>query len=174
MGRADLVPKITEEAVRVREDMGWPIVVTPFAQYIVAQASMNLLTGERYARLSDEVIDLLLGEFGSMPGAANQELLDRAAQSPRARQRRGAAREEPTLDELRARFGGGQSDEDLLLRATMPAEQVDQMAARRERARDGGLTDLLEALSAQDKPWSISLRARGGAFSASGAKGAGA
>jgi oxaloacetate decarboxylase alpha subunit len=170
MGRPELAPRITDEAVRVREDLGWPIVVTPFAQYIVAQATMNLVTGERYARLSDEVVDLLLGEFGPMPGAVNPELLDRALNSPRARQRQGAVREEPTLEEVRARFSASLSDEDLLLRAVMPAEQMDAMAARRGRA-DGGLSALLDELSAQDRPWSVSMRAGNGALSLTGAKG---
>jgi len=168
MGRPDLAPRITEEAVRVREDLGWPIVVTPFAQYIVAQTTLNLVTGERYARLSDEVVDLLMGEFGPMPGPVNPDLLDRAMSTPRARQRK--PREEPTLAEVRARFGARLSDEDLLLRAVMPAEQVDAMAARRGRA-DQGLTALMEQLADQDRPWSISLKGGNGALAFSGAKG---
>ncbi|WP_234186730.1 hypothetical protein [Shinella sp. NM-101] len=170
MGRPELAARITEEAVRVREDLGWPIVVTPFAQYIVAQAAMNLVTSERYSRLSDEVIDLLLGEFGPMPGVVNQDILDRAMESPRARQRQGVVREEPTLEEIRARFGVGLSDEDLLLRAVMPAEQVDTMVARRGRA-DGGLSALLDELSGQDKSWSVSLRTGNGALSLAGTTG---
>ncbi|MCW5721085.1 MAG: hypothetical protein KIS86_08080 [Devosia sp.] len=170
MGRPDLAPQITEEAVRVREDLGWPIVVTPFAQYIVAQATLNLVTGERYARLSDEVIDLLLGEFGPMPGPVNQELLDRAMNSPRARQRQAEIREEPTLAQVRARFGDGLSDEELLLRAVMPAEQVEAMIRQRSRA-DAGLGALLDELSDQTSPWSVSLKAGTGALSLTGAKG---
>jgi len=171
MGRADLAPRITEEAVRVREDLGWPIVVTPFAQYIVAQATLNLISGERYARISDEVVDLILGEFGPMPGAVDANLRDRALQTPRSRQREATPREEPTLDQIRARFGAGVSDEDLLLRAVMPAEQVDRMCARRARAGDGGLAELLETLSAQDRPWSVSLRSAAGSLDVSGARG---
>jgi len=168
MGRPDLVPRITDEAVRVREDLGWPIVVTPFAQYIVAQATLNLVTGERYSRLSDEVVDLLLGEFGPMPGPVNQNLLDRALASPRAKQR--APSEEPNLDDIRARFGRSLSDEDLLLRAVMPAEQVDAMVARRGRP-DEGMSALLSALADQTRPWSVSLKAGNGSFAVTGAKG---
>ena len=171
MGRPDLAFRITDEAVRVREDLGWPIVVTPFAQYIVAQATLNLVTGERYSRLSDEVVDLLLGEFGPMPGPVDANLLDRAKATARARQRAVAAREEPTLSEVRARFDPHLSDEELLLRAVMPAEQVDAMVARRARAADGGLADLMDSLSAQDRPWSVSFRAGSGHLALTGAKG---
>lgn len=161
MGRPDLVPRITDEAVQVREDLGWPIVVTPFAQYIVAQATLNLVTGERYGRLSDEIVDLLLGEFGPMPGPVNQDLQDRAMASPRAKQRK--PREEPTLAEVRARFDAGLSDEDLLLCAVMPAEQVDAMVVRRGRA-DGGMAALLAQLSDQDRPWTSCSTTRASAI----------
>lgn len=170
MGRPDLAPRITDEAVRVREDLGWPIVVTPFAQYIVAQATLNLVTGERYSRLSDEVVDLLLGEFGPMPGPVNQNLLDRAMQTPRAQQRK-ETHEEPTLDQVRARFDSGLSDEDLLLRAVMPAEQVNAMLAARAGPHDGGLAELLGTLAAQDRPWTVNLRSASGTLAMTGAKG---
>ncbi len=173
MGRADLVPLVTEEAVRVREDLGWPIVVTPFAQYIVTQATLNLITGERYARISDEVVDLLMGEFGEMPGKVNQELLDRALQSPRARKRVDEVREEPTLDQIRSRIGPDLSDEELLLRAVMPREQVDTMVARRDRPENGALGELLEVLSSGDHPYSITLRSAGSAVSLAGARNGG-
>ena len=140
--------------------LGWPIVVTPFAQYIVAQATLNLITGERYSRLSDEVIDLLMGDFGPMPGIVNQDLIDRALQTPRARSR-GAPVEEPTLAELRQRFGQALSDEDLLLRAVMPADQVDAMIARRDRGESGGLAELMETLASGGQPYSLSISGTG-------------
>ena len=166
MGRAELLPKVVEEAVQVRADLGWPIVVTPFAQYIVTQASINLITGERYSRITDEVVDLLLGEFGPMPGKVDQNLLDRALQTPRAKQGRNG-RDEPSLDEVRAKLGATLSDEDLLLRAVMPAEQVDAMAKRRQSS-SGALTALLESLGGGRAPYSVSIRAPGGAVSVAG------
>ena len=166
MGRADLLPRVVEEAVRVRADLGWPIVVTPFAQYIVTQASINLITGDRYSRITDEVVDLLLGEFGPMPGMVDQNLLDRALQTPRAKQVR-TGRDELTLDDLRAKIGVTLSDEDLLLRAVMPAEQVDAMVKRRQ-ASGGALSALLESLGDAKAPYSVSIRAAGGAVSVAG------
>jgi len=168
MGRPDLLPKVVEEAVRVRADLGWPIVVTPFAQYIVTQASINLITGERYSRITDEVVDLLLGEFGPMPGAVDHGLLDRALQTPRAKQARNG-RDEPTLGAVRAKIGAALSDEDLLLRAVMPAEQVDAMVKRRE-AKGGALSDLLDCLGDSKAPYSVSLRAGSGSISLEGTR----
>lgn len=133
MGKPELLPAVKEEAVRVREDLGWPIVVTPFAQYIVTQATLNIVAGERYQQVADEIIGLLLGDFGPMPGPVSEELRDRALNSTRARERRERKREEPTLAELRAKFGARISDEELLLRALMPAGQVDAMVSERDR-----------------------------------------
>jgi oxaloacetate decarboxylase (Na+ extruding) subunit alpha len=169
MGRPDLLPAVIEETVQVRRDLGWPIVVTPFAQYIVAQAAINVISGERYKQLTDEVTDLLLGEFGAMPGPVDADLLDRATTSARARNRT-ADVEAPSLDELRSRFGGGISDEDLLLRAVMPAEQVDGMAAARERVRTPSLRELARLLQSENRPLSVSVSQGDAVLSLTGRK----
>ncbi|CAI09405.1 Carboxylase subunit of unknown acetyl-CoA carboxylase-like enzyme [Aromatoleum aromaticum EbN1] len=160
MGRADLMPAVIEETVQVRSDLGWPIVMTPFAQYIVTQAALNVMAGERYKQVSDEVVDMLMGDWGPMPGPVSSALLERAHDSPRARNRHQEAGA-PSLDELRSRFGRGISDEDLLLRALMPAEQVGAMVDERERAgmgtRDRSLKALAQALGDRKRPLSVSV-----------------
>lgn len=168
LGRPELMDKLTDEAVRVREDLGWPIVVTPFAQYIVTQATINLLTGERYSRLSNEIVDLLIGEFGALPGTVNQELLDRAMNTQHARSRLKHRGEEPSLKELRKQFDSSLSDEDFLLRALMPAEQVEKMVAARNRQGDKSLNALMDLLADEHAPYSVTLRDRRGSISFSG------
>jgi oxaloacetate decarboxylase alpha subunit len=156
IGRADTMPAVIEEAVRVRADLGWPIVVTPFAQYIVAQATLNVIAGERYKQISDEVVDMLLGDWGPMPGRVDGALLDRVHQLPRARNRP-PPQDPPSLDALRGRFGGSLCDEDLLLRALMPAEQVDALVAARQRPWRTPLEQLVAALSDRQRPLSVHL-----------------
>jgi oxaloacetate decarboxylase alpha subunit len=160
MGRPDLLPAVLEESVHVRRDLGWPIVVTPFAQYIVTQAAINVIAGERYKRITNEVVDLLLGEFGPTPGPVNSDLLDRATSSARARYR-GTLAEAPSIADLRVRFGTSISDEDLLLRAVMPAEQVDAMAEARSRGRSGSLRELTRLLESTGKPSTVSVSKNG-------------
>lgn len=157
MGRGDLMSAVIEESMRVRADLGWPIVMTPFAQYIVTQAALNVIAGERYRQLSDEIVDMLMGDWGAMPGPVDGNLLDRAYDTPRARNRHQDP-PAPSLDELRSRFGRGISDEDLLLRALMPAEQVGAMVEQRQRkgGRGSGLKALAEALSDPQRPLSVS------------------
>lgn len=140
MGREDLYDQVIEESVAVREDLGWPIVMTPFAQYIVTQATLNIVAGGRYEVLADEIVDLLRGDFGALPGRVDQDLYDRAMDTQRAKTRP-SYQEEVTVADLRARFGRDLSDEELLLRAVMPAEQVDRMTAA--RAGGGGIESVL-------------------------------
>jgi len=119
---------VTEELDRVRQELGWPIVMTPFSQMLLTQAVMNVTGKERYAVVPDEVIRYALGRFGRPNVPIAPEVLDRIDSLPRTRELR---REPgmPPLAELRKRIGLELSDEEFLLRATMPAEQVDAMQA---------------------------------------------
>jgi oxaloacetate decarboxylase alpha subunit len=154
--RADLFDQVIEESVQVREDLGWPIVMTPFAQYIVTQATLNVITGERYKQLSDEVIDLLRGDFGPLPGAVNPELMDRAMATKRGQQPVNDGGD-VTIADLRRRFGATVSDEELLLRAVMPAEQVDTMYAAKKDSATSTLRRLLAAVNDRPSTYSVSV-----------------
>jgi oxaloacetate decarboxylase (Na+ extruding) subunit alpha len=118
---------VLEELDRVRQELGWPIVMTPFAQMVITQAVMNV-TGGRYHTVPDEVIRYALGRFGkpNVPIAAS--VMERIESLPRTRELRAEA-PMPDLAELRRRLGGKLSDEDFLLRATMPGGLVDAMRA---------------------------------------------
>ncbi|MGA9885611.1 MAG: hypothetical protein WBQ34_17980 [Candidatus Acidiferrales bacterium] len=117
---------VVEELGRVREELGWPIVMTPFAQMLITQAVLNVTSKERYSVIPDEIIRYALGKFGRPNVPIAPEVMDRIESSPRARE----LRQEPgmpPLPELRQRIGPELSDEEFLLRATMPAGQVDAM-----------------------------------------------
>jgi oxaloacetate decarboxylase alpha subunit len=89
---------------------------------------MNVLSGERYANVPDEVMRYLLGRFGSPPGAVDEQVLDKVLSRPRAKELAAEA-PMPELAELRRRFGSSVSDEEFVLRAVMPPSQVDAMLA---------------------------------------------
>lgn len=128
---------VIEELGRVRQELGWPIVMTPFAQMLITQAVLNVTSNERYSVIPDEIVRYALGRFGrpNIPIAA--EVMDRIESSPRAKELR-AEPGMPPLPELRQRIGPELSDEEFLLRATMPAGQVDAMkqAGPAERTYD--------------------------------------
>ncbi len=65
---------VMEEVPRVREDLGFPPLVTPTSQVVGTQAVLNVLSGERYKRVTKEVKDYFLGYYGRAPGKINQEL----------------------------------------------------------------------------------------------------
>lgn len=119
---------VIEEIGRVREELGWPIVMTPFAQIVMMQAVMNVTTQERYKVIPDEAIRYAIGRFGrpNVPIAGN--VMDRIEALPRTRELRAEAGM-ASIAELRRRLGANLSDEEFLLRATMPAGQVDAMLA---------------------------------------------
>ncbi|HEX2074830.1 MAG TPA: biotin carboxyl carrier protein [Geodermatophilus sp.] len=118
---------LVEEVGRVRAELGYPIMVTPFPQMVVSQALFNVI-GERYVNVPDQVIRYVLGSFGRPTAPIEPDVRDRILDRPRAREL-AAEPPPPTPAELRRRFPRGISDEELLLRAHMPAEQVDAMVA---------------------------------------------
>jgi oxaloacetate decarboxylase (Na+ extruding) subunit alpha len=138
---------VIEELGRVREELGWPIVMTPFAQMILTLAVMNVTGKERYGVIPDEVIRYALGRFGrpNIPIAPN--VLDRIMSLPRTREILAEPGMLP-LPELRRRIGASLSDEEFLLRATMPVNLVDamQQAGPAPRSYDPALRPVLELI----------------------------
>jgi oxaloacetate decarboxylase alpha subunit len=102
--------------------------MTPFAQMLITQAVLNVTGKKRYATIPDEIIRYALGKFGRPNTPIAPEVMDRIESLARTRE----LREQPgmpPLRELRERIGPELSDEEFLLRATMPAGQVDAMKA---------------------------------------------
>lgn len=122
------IAEVYEEIVRVRGELGYPIMVTPFSQVVATMAVMNVLAPERYANVPDEVIRYVIGRFGTPLAPMDDNVRDRILALPRARELAAQA-PMPGLDELRRRFPSHLSDEEFLLRAVMPSEQVDAMVA---------------------------------------------
>ncbi|MGH3192213.1 MAG: hypothetical protein ACRDOL_34195 [Streptosporangiaceae bacterium] len=127
---------VMEEVERVRAELGYPIMVTPFPQMVMGQALANVLGAgsSRYEVVPDQVIRYVLGSFGKPTAPVEPWVLDRILDRPRARE---LADEPPPLSvaELRQRLPRGISDEELLLRFGMPAEEVDAMIAARPAPR---------------------------------------
>jgi oxaloacetate decarboxylase alpha subunit len=157
LGLEDRFEAVIEEVSRVRAELGYPIMVTPFPQMVMGQALANILggsgppgsgvspggavsprasgaSGSRYSVVPDQVIRYVLGSFGKPTAPVEPSVLDKILDRPRARE---LAAEPPPLSvtELRQRLPRGISDEELLLRFGMPAEEVDAMLAAAPAAR---------------------------------------
>jgi len=129
VGMEDRWDEVLDELPRVREELGWPIMVTPLSQFVGVQAFLNVTTGARYSQIPDEIVKYVLGQYGPPPGEVAQDVAATVLASPKAEQFR---REEHRLDlaEARARYGDAIDDELLLLRMMLPPDQVDAMLAR--------------------------------------------
>jgi len=121
MGLEGRLEEILEEAGHVRADLGYPIVVSPFAQYIVTQAMLNVLGKdqgrERYDSVPDEVRLYVRGGYGEIPGEIDPNLYDKITGGAEPITERPGALMEPGLKRLRESRGPFESDDDLLLAA---------------------------------------------------------
>jgi oxaloacetate decarboxylase alpha subunit len=144
--------------------MGYPIIVTPVSQLVATQAVRNVIDAERWSNVSDETIRYFLGHYGEPAAPVAPEVSDRVLSLPRVDQLRHL--EPLQLEGARARFGRDNSDEELLLRLTMPAEQVDAMlassAAPAHRARTARHPVVTLLREVEKRPSVTQLRVRKG------------
>lgn len=119
-GLADRIDSVLDETARVREEFGYPIMITPLAQFVATQAALNVIGGERYKVVSDDVIKYALGGWGREAiEFMDRDVRDMILAQPRAKSVQAAmqqAKEEPSLREIRQRFGKGITDEEIIVR----------------------------------------------------------
>jgi oxaloacetate decarboxylase alpha subunit len=128
VGKEDRLPQTLEEAARVRADFGYPIMVTPLSQFVVSQAAINVIVGERYKEVTDQVIQYALGLWGKdAPRLMDAAVKDKILSRGRAKDWQNWEPPEPSLAEVRQKFGGSISDEELLLRVYAGEDAVKAM-----------------------------------------------
>ena len=81
--------EVLAEIPRVREELGWPIMVTPLSQFVGVQAFLNVTTGARYSQIPDEVVKYVLGQYGPPPGELDPAVTSAVLASPKAGQFQG-------------------------------------------------------------------------------------
>lgn len=123
--------EVLEETVRVREDLGYPVMITPYSQFVVSQAAINVATGERYKVVIDEIIQFAQGIFSEDSGYTwmDQNLRDKILSLPRAKQLSKPSDRDVPLHKIREQFGGPDlSDEEFLLRYIMKGtKEIEEM-----------------------------------------------
>lgn len=129
-GMADRIDDVLAETGRVREELGWPVMATPLSQLVGTQAVLNVVTGERYGLVPDQVVAYGAGHYGEPPAPIDPEVLDRIMHSAQAARVVANPPEQPTLEELRERHGTGPDEDDLLiLKALIPEPDIEAMLA---------------------------------------------
>jgi len=120
-GALERFVEVLEEIPRVREDLGYPPLVTPTSQIVGTQATLNVLTGERYKTITNEVKHYLQGRYGRPPGEVNPVVRQKAIGSADVIQVRPADLLDDEMDNLREQVGTlAQSEEDVLTYAMFP------------------------------------------------------
>ena len=156
-----------EEAGRVRADFGYPIMVTPLSQFVVSQAVINVIVGERYKEVTDQVIQYALGLWGAeAPSLMAVDVKDKILSRQRAKEWQGWQPPDLSLRELRNKFGGAAlSDEELLLRIYAGEDAVKALTAadspRPYLNAKQPLVRLIEELSRKNDCRQISIRRPG-------------
>ena len=74
----DRMKEVLDEVPRVRKEMGYPPLVTPTSQIVGTQATLNVLTGERYKVITTETKNYFLGLYGRAPGPLDHDVMARA------------------------------------------------------------------------------------------------
>ena len=120
-GALNRMDEVLAEIPRVREDLGYPPLVTPTSQIVGTQAVLNVLTGGRYKSVTNEVKSYLLGRYGAAPGEVNEEVRKLAVGNQEVITCRPADLIGEELDKLRNEAENlAKSDEDVLTYAMFP------------------------------------------------------
>ncbi len=120
-GALGRINEVFEEIPRVREDLGFPPLVTPTSQIVGTQAVFNVLAGERYKTITNEVKLYLQGRYGKAPGKVNEALRKQAIGSEDVIDVRPADLLKPEMAKLREEVGSlAKSEEDVLTFAMFP------------------------------------------------------
>ncbi len=123
-GIEHLLEEILHETAEVRKDLGYAPVVSPTAQIMVTQATLNVVQGERYKTIPDELRKYVMGYYGRPAAPFNQNLVDKVhALGGKPVKGRAGDLVPPALERLRKTRGPFKSDDDLLL-AAMYSETI--------------------------------------------------
>lgn len=127
----DKMDEVLDEIPRVRKDMGYPPLVTPTSQVVGTQATLNILTGERYKVITNETRNYFKGLYGSPPGRINASARSKAIGDEIPITGRPADLLEPELDKLTQEIGEkALTVEDILTYALFPMVALEFMEQR--------------------------------------------
>ena len=151
---------LLEECARVRAELAWPIMITPFSQFVGTQAVFNVIHGERYAIVPNEVKKYVLGYYGRLLGPVDPNVFDRIVENGAKNIPLKPKPLEPLVPVLRKKYPSA-SDDELLLRVMFAGNQVDEMKKARANgspAAQGNVLDMLKSLLAERHKGSVFIK----------------
>lgn len=148
----DKLQKVLEEIPRVRKDLGYPPLVTPASQIVGVQAVLNVLTGERYARVSNEVKNYVKGLYGKPPAPIDPEFVRKILGDEKPIDCRPADIIEPELEKARKEIGLLASNDEELLIYVLLGEIGRKYLEEKYKEKIGVDFELLRQLFDQELP----------------------
>jgi len=152
--------ELLEECARVRRELAWPIMITPFAQFVGTQAVLNVIHGERYRHVPNEVKKYVLGYYGKLLGPVDPDVFDRIVENGSKDIPLKPSIPDPLVRKMRNRYPTV-DDEELLLRMMFAGGQVDQMLKDKGQANpsivNASVIDLIRTLAKAEKPGRIAI-----------------
>ena len=154
LGLSDKLPAVLEEMTRIREELGWPIQVSPLSQYCGVQALFNVVEGERYRTVQTELKKYATGWYGRTPAPIDPDIQDRLSEGDPVVTERPGSLIEPMVEKCRKERGPFARDEDLVLALHFKPKVLDDWhAARDARAHEASantpMAHLVKELSAR-------------------------
>lgn len=132
--QADRLAEVLEEVPRVREDMGYPPLVTPTSQIVGTQAVLNVVSGERYKLIPNEIKEYVRGNYGKSSVEIKPEIIKKIIGDEKPITCRPADLLEPVLDSLRKEISEFyEKDEDILSYGVFPQIALEYFEKRRAR-----------------------------------------
>lgn len=132
--KEDQLQDVLNEVPRVREDSGYPPLVTPTSQIVGTQAVFNVITGERYKMCTNEFKDMVAGKYGTTPMPIDPEFQKKIIGDAPVITGRPADLLEPELDTLRKEMAQwSEQEEDVLSYAMFPKVSLDFFKKRQEK-----------------------------------------
>jgi oxaloacetate decarboxylase (Na+ extruding) subunit alpha len=131
LAQQDMIDRLDEvlmETAVVRRELGYPGMATPFSQLVGTQAVLNIVTGNRYSVVPDEVIQYAAGFYGTPAGPIDPDIMDRIMSLPRATEVCANPPPQPSIEDLRKQYGT-EDDDELILRALVPEADLNKMWA---------------------------------------------
>lgn len=117
----DRMDEVLQEVPNVRKDLGYPPLVTPMSQMVGVQAANNVLQGERYKAVSNEIKSYVRGEYGKAPGEIDKALIKKVLGDEKPIEGRYADTLKPIFEETKAQLGSmAHNDEDVLSYIAFP------------------------------------------------------
>lgn len=135
--KEDQYEEVLKEIPKVRQDLGYPPLVTPLSQMVGTQALMNVISGERYKMIPKEIKDYVKGLYGKSPAPISKEIKEKIIGDEKVLDVRPADLLKPEMEKYTKEIGDlAESTEDVLMYALFPQLALPFLKKRKDPFHD--------------------------------------